>query len=266
MLKGLFGNNNVVRILLFLFVNEKCYGTQIQSALHVPLTPLQKALIRLENDGVIESHYEGKTRIYQFSPSYPLRAELEILLKKAYTLLPTNEKKIYCFIHKPRLSLQEERRRDQLRKNDLQTFFKRLKQTKHLSFSTKSRQGEEQSTKMGKAEVLITSPSPSVLIFQENGHWFQNQIPETAFSNRFRWTLDSSASLITLEHLRYGETNPVFLFHLTPTKPWTLESVDAHLCSDDTYLGNIVWNPNKISFHWRIIGPNKNQHLVYQYT
>lgn len=93
MLKSLFGNRNVERILLFLLVNEKCYGTQIQTLLRVPLTPVQKALARLEKEGVVSSRFEGKTRIYRFNPTFPLRFELETLLKKAYTLLPSQEKK-----------------------------------------------------------------------------------------------------------------------------------------------------------------------------
>ncbi|MES2273373.1 MAG: DUF6314 family protein [Chlamydiota bacterium] len=266
MLKGLFSNRNVERILFFLFVNEKCYGAQIQSMLRVPLTPVQKALSRLEKEGVVSSHYEGKTRIYQFSPAYPLRFELEMLLKKAYTLLPGLEKKRYCFIHKPRLSLEEEGARDRNRRNDLLAFWAKLAKISKLSFSAKTRQGEEQSTKVGKAEVFVTSPDPLVLIFQEKGHWFVDQTPDTAFSNSFRWTLDLNASLISLEHLRYGSTHPVFLFHLTSVSGCILESVDAHLCADDTYLVNITWSPHCVDSHWRIIGPHKNTQLAYHYT
>ncbi len=265
MLKGLFGNQNVARILLFLFVNEKCYGTQIQSLLGVPLTPVQKALLRLEKDGVLHSHYEGKTRVYLFNPSYPFRSELEALLKKAYTLLPAQEKKQYCFIHKPRISPKEEGKRNRDRREELLAFWEKLQNVRVLSFSTKSRQGEEISTKIGKAEVVVSSANERNLIFQEKGYWLVDHFPDTAFNNSFRWTLDMNASLITLEHLRYGPAHPVFLFNLAPTKRWILESVDAHLCGEDTYLGNIIWNRDQIKFHWRIIGPRKNDELIYQY-
>ena len=53
MLEVLCGNKNVQRILVFLFVNGKCYGTQLHRSLGTPLTPLQKALNRLEKDGLI---------------------------------------------------------------------------------------------------------------------------------------------------------------------------------------------------------------------
>ncbi len=266
MLKGLFSNQNVERILLFLFVNERCYGSQIQSILGVPLTPVQKALLRLEKEGVIQSHYEGKTRFYQFSSSYPLRFELEMLLKKAYTLLSAQEKKRYCYIHKPRIALNEERERDRDRRKELQKFWEKLSCIRQLSFSVKTRQGQEQSTRTGRADVIVTSPSPAVLVFQEKGYWLLDHQIDTAFSNSFRWSLDLNASLISIEHLRYGTANPVFLFHLTPTKFHVLESVDAHLCAEDTYLGNIAWNEKNIDFHWRIIGPHKNNHLTYHYA
>jgi predicted transcriptional regulator len=82
MLEVLCGNKNVQRILIFLFVNNRCYGTQLHRSLKVPLTPIQKALNRLENGGLITSFYEGKTRLYQFNPAYPLMPEVENLLKR----------------------------------------------------------------------------------------------------------------------------------------------------------------------------------------
>jgi len=88
MLHTLFGNRNLERILLFLFVNEKCYASQLQILLEVPLSPLQNALARLEKGGVISSSFEGKSRVYQFAPAYPFLQELESILRKAYTLLP----------------------------------------------------------------------------------------------------------------------------------------------------------------------------------
>ncbi len=266
MLSGLFGNQNVERILLFLFVNEQCYGTQIQSLLGVPLTPIQKGLQRLEKEGIINSHYEGKTRVYQFSHTYPFRFELEMLLKKAYTLLHSQEKKQYCFIHKVRGDLKSNRLSDRNKREDLLKFWEKLRKVKHLSFHVKSRQKEEQSVKIGKADIVVQMPSPSVLIFEEKGYWLLDHQADTAFSNSFRWTMDLNALLISLEHLRYGTTHPVFLFHLTPTQSQFLKAVDEHLCGEDTYLGNIFWNQNEIAFHWRTIGPNKNSQLTYHYS
>lgn len=260
MLRGLFGNRNVERILLFLLVNEKCYGAQIQNFLEVPLTPVQQALIRLEKEEILSSHYEGKTRVYSFNASCPFLSELENLLKKAYTLLPPQEKRKYCFIYKPALSMSErDRRRDQ------QMFWEHLSKTRQLSFSAKTRHGDEPSIRIGKAEVHVTMERPNVLVFHEKGFWVIDDFPDTRFSNVFRWTLDPHRILISLEHLRYGASRPVFLFHLAPTSPHRLESIDPHLCAEDTYMGNISWKQDRIDFHWRIIGPKKNDELIYRY-
>lgn len=263
MLKSLFGNLNIERVLFFLFVNEKCYGTQLHTLLKVPLTPIQKALSHLENTQVITSHFEGKSRIYQFNPSYPMRWELEELIKKAYTLLPSIEKKKYCFIHKhkalhPKKFLHK--------KKELFSFWDRLRTVSHLSLTAKSRKKKEVIIKTGRAQIIVNSPSDSILTFEENGVWFLGENPDTSFHNIFRWTLDSNMSLITLEHLRYGKQRPVFLFYLTPFEYNKLHSVDAHLCGEDTYLGSVVWSPDHIAFHWRIIGPRKNEELIYNYT
>src|ERR1041385_538604 len=95
MLEPLFGTKNIERILLFLFINEKSYGTELARALKAPLTPLQKALLRLERGGVIVNTMEGRTKLYRLNSDYPPFPELEALLKKAYTLLPPQEKKRY---------------------------------------------------------------------------------------------------------------------------------------------------------------------------
>jgi hypothetical protein len=255
------GNRNVERILLFLFVNEKCYGTQIQMLLQVPLTPVQKALERLEKGGIIQSHFEGKIRIYQFRSDYPLRSELEMLLKKAYSLLPVQEKKGYCFIHQPKVKLDA---RDLGARSELQAFWEKLSQVKRLHFSAKSKHKEDRVIKTGKATVVIAE-TPTTLVFQEKGTWIVDDLPGPAFTNSFRWSLDINRGLIALEHLRYGPNHPVFLFHLAPKQSGVLEAVDSHLCAEDAYLGNITWSGKSIRFHWRIIGPRKNDELLYLY-
>ena len=75
MLQVLCGNKNVQRILIFLFVNGRGYGTLLQRSFKTSLTPVQKALERLERGGLLTSYYEGKTRLYQFNPAYPLLNE-----------------------------------------------------------------------------------------------------------------------------------------------------------------------------------------------
>ena len=86
-----------------------------------------------------------------------------------------------------------------------------------------------------------------------------------SFSNTFRWTLDRSAGMISLEHLRLGPNNPVFLFHLAPTGPHLLASVESHLCEEDVYLAQVAWDIHSIRLSWRVIGPKKNEEMDYHY-
>jgi hypothetical protein len=256
MFEAIFGNKNVEKILLFLFVNQKCYGAELQRHLSLPLTPLQKLLTRLEKEGLLISHYEGKTRLYRFNPAFPLLQELEQLLKKAYTLLPPNEKKRHLILA-PNTS-----------KNRLQTlleFWQRLTQVSQLTFvaNTKGNSGWKGK---GKGEVVVTKVDPKTLLFEEKGRFTTKEGQEMQFSNVFRWTLDRTANVITLEHLRRGPKYPVFLFHLLPATQTSLSSVDSHLCGGDTYFGGAHFDRYHLKVHWRVIGPKKDEEIDYFYS
>lgn len=264
MLEVLFGNKNVQRILIFLFVNGKCYGTQLHRALKTSLTPLQKALTRLENGMLITSYYEGKTRIYQFNPTYPLLKELEELLKKAYTLLPAHEKKSY-YVMRDDLSTKSFTKENKTQV--LQAFWEKLMSVKQLTFHAKTNSKDEAGWKgKGQGEVVLTKNGNNVLIFNEKGTWQGKQGVDISFTNVFRWTLDRDAKMISLEHLRRGSEHPVFLFHLTPSGKSSLSSVDSHLCEGDSYFGQIHFDQYSLRLNWRVIGPKKNEGLDYYYS
>lgn len=92
MLEKLFGNSVIEKILFYLLSNKKGYGMQLAHVLRIPLYSVQKALMRLEDGGIIAAQQEGKTRVYQFNPRYPFLAELQAFLAKAYTFLPAEQK------------------------------------------------------------------------------------------------------------------------------------------------------------------------------
>lgn len=117
----------------------------------------------------------------------------------------------------------------------------------------------------GKGTVMLHKVDEDVLTFNEKGAWNGSQGTEVVFSNIFRWTLDRSAQIISLEHLRYGPDRPVFLFHLSPTGEHTLSSVDPHLCGGDTYFGQIHFDQHVLHLNWRVIGSRKNEELDYCY-
>lgn len=261
MLEVLCGNKNVQRILIFLFVNGRCYGTQIHRALKTSLTPIQKALARLEDGRLIHSYLEGKTRVYQFNPAYPLLKELEELLKRAYTLLPAQEKKSYYVVRED-LSAQSANK-----SKVLLSFWEKLGCVTQLTFHAKSNSKEAGGWNgKGKGEVGSLKSNSNVLIFNEKGTWKGSQGEDVDFSNVFRWTLDRDAKMISLEHLRHGSDRPVFLFHLTPSGNNSLSSVDSHLCEGDSYFGQIHFDNYSLRLNWRVIGPKKNEELDYYYS
>lgn len=265
MLETLFGNQNIVRILYFLFVNQSCYGMQLSRLLDIPLTPIQNALTRLEESKFLKSNFLGKNRIYQLNENHPLKEEMELLLKKAYSLLAPAEKKRYCFIHKPLVNAKEENKRDLSIEKKLEHFWEKLLTVNRLTINVKLFWLRQEDEKKGKGKVNLSKVNPNTLIFQERGLWECPHFPETSFTNTYRWTLDKKAGMISLEHLRYGINNSVFLFHLFPSGDSILESIDSHLCGEDVYFGKILWVNEGIHFSIRAIGPKKNEEVQYFY-
>lgn len=95
MLESLFGNPVIEKILFYLLVNQKCYPSQLKNIFNIPLYSFQTALGRLERGGIIVSHKEGKTLIYQFNPRYPFLLELKSFLEKAYSFFPEEMRQKY---------------------------------------------------------------------------------------------------------------------------------------------------------------------------
>jgi Family of unknown function (DUF6314) len=145
-------------------------------------------------------------------------------------------------------------------------FWKKLSSIKDLTFHAKTR-SKSQSGWNGKgtAKVLIENPHKNSLIYVEKGNWKNNEGNEMGFSNVFRWTIDTSACLLSLEHLRRGFQHPVFLFHLLPSNAKKLISLDAHTCEEDMYFGQLFNDKNHLRLNVRVIGPKKNEEIDYFY-
>ncbi|HPE85310.1 MAG TPA: DUF6314 family protein [Chlamydiales bacterium] len=259
MLGALLGSQNAQKALLSLFVNRKCYASQLKRSLDISLTPLQKAFARLEKANIITSYLEGKTKLYQLNPTYPLLEELELLLKKAFMLLPIHEQKRYYLTHES----------GQLDFNSTQTlmmFWNKLCTIKHLIVQANTQYQQKKSKSEGKGVVTTSQDGCNTLIFKEKGLWKTDQNTSIDFHNTYRWTLDRNSGVLSLEHLRLGLSDPVFLFHLAPASPTALTSVDSHSCGDDTYYGQLFYESHFLRLHWRIIGPHKNEDIHYYYT
>lgn len=260
MLTDLFGSKSAERILLFLLVNECGYASEVQRAHNIPLTPIQSILQKFEKAGILLSELHRKTKLYRFNPSYPLQDELKALLKKAFIHLPAEEKRA-LFSRKAqwRSSLKDEYAYKKRIALCLGAFWQRLAKVQRVSIQT-------QSEDRAFGEVCVREDKADTLLFTENGHWTHRIHQGIEFSNILRWSLDPAAGMIALEHLRYGPHRPVFLFHLAPTGPNTLQSIDSHLCADDCYFGRIEFTKQHIRLLWRIIGPRKNEVLHHIYS
>ena len=95
MLEYFFGNSVTEKILFYLLVNGKCYPSQMKNNFIMPLYSFQRAFAKLEKAGVIFSHKEGKTLMYEFDPRYPFLKELQLFLKKAYSFFPEEIRRKY---------------------------------------------------------------------------------------------------------------------------------------------------------------------------
>jgi hypothetical protein len=260
MLKSLVGCHSIEKILLYLLVNETCYASQLHRLLHTPLTPIQKALIRLENGGILTSDYEGKIRIYQFNPNYPLLKELESLLTKVFTLLSPLEKKNYYYLKYA--SNCERKQQHEL----LRLIWDQLKMISNVALVAKSHsKSMNRWIRKGNGSVQVREEN-NKLIFTEQGQWKEGQGQTHNYSNRFCWTWNRLEGMLSLEHLRFGENHPIFLFHLIPTENNLLESLHSHLCGEDTYFGWLNFNSLFLQLKFRTIGPKKNEELEYVYT
>ena len=260
MLASLFGSENVKKVLLFLFVNRKCYAAQLKRYLDTALTPLQKAFSRLEKSGIISSYFEGKTKLYHFNPTYPLLEELEALLKKSFMLIPVQEQKRF-YLTRDSTQLKQSGQKI------LMMFWNKLATIEHLMVRANTHLGgKKEWTNEGKGSVFVTKDTCSSLIFKERGTWNTAKDKHIDFHNTFRWTLDRNAGVLSLEHLRLGLDEPVFLFHLAPIESTVLRSVESHTCGSDTYYGQLYYESHFLRLHWRVIGPTKNEDINYFYT
>ena len=88
MLASLLGSINKERVLVYLVARGSGYAREIARFFEAPLYPVQNALDRLEQAGVLVSRSVGSTREYELNPRYAARDELSNLLNRALSLYP----------------------------------------------------------------------------------------------------------------------------------------------------------------------------------
>jgi hypothetical protein len=116
----------------------------------------------------------------------------------------------------------------------------------------------------GVGTVVVASPSPEVLIFNESGVWQPTGGGRISFRNVFRWRR-LGLEAVRLEHLRYGADHPVYLFDLMSGADGVWTSVSPHCCRDDCYRAILEVEGVDIVLRWSVTGPSKQETIEYRY-
>lgn len=92
MLESLFGSINKERVLVYLVANQEGYARGMAAFFETNLRNIQLQLDNLEAGGVLVSRMEGRTRLYEFNPRWPLREELRQLVSRMMDFYPPAER------------------------------------------------------------------------------------------------------------------------------------------------------------------------------
>jgi hypothetical protein len=91
MIETILGSENAEKVLMYLFVREKGYASEIADFYDSDLSPIQNQLLKFVTGGVLVSTLVGRTRIFQFNPSYAFLSELKALLNKVFQFYPPED-------------------------------------------------------------------------------------------------------------------------------------------------------------------------------
>lgn len=91
MIEALLGSINKERVLVYLFANGTGYARAIADHFGTNLRNIQVQLDNLEAGGILVSRQEGRTRLYEFNPRWPLRGELIELIRRLLEFYPQDE-------------------------------------------------------------------------------------------------------------------------------------------------------------------------------
>lgn len=131
-----------------------------------------------------------------------------------------------------------------------------------MSFIAKSARAEGWNG-TGSGSVVVHSSSAGTITFTESGVWRPEGGRDLRFHNVFRWSVVEE--LLRLEHLRFGEAHPVYLFDLAPVGDEEWRSVSPHVCREDCYAAGLTLQEGYILLRWVIDGPRKQETIEYNY-
>ena len=91
-LEPILGSTNRELVLVYLEARDDGYAREIARFFETDLSPIQEQLEKLEMGSVIVSREVGRTVLYQFNPRYPLLKEVKLLLSKALSYYPEDQR------------------------------------------------------------------------------------------------------------------------------------------------------------------------------
>jgi hypothetical protein len=94
-LTGLFGSETAEKVLLYLARYQEGYASGISDTFEIPVSMVQRQLLKFEASGVLVSQLKGKTRLFLWNPRYAYLRELKELLGHALRLVPESDKQKY---------------------------------------------------------------------------------------------------------------------------------------------------------------------------
>ena len=145
----------------------------------------------------------------------------------------------------------------------LSELWERLCQVKALTFVARSGNPAGWNGR-GSGTVVVRSAGDDAITYTESGSWRPERGRGLRFRNVFRWSKAEDG--LRLEHLRFGEGHPVYLFDLAPAEDGQWRSVSPHVCSEDCYAATLLVLDDRVVLRWSIDGPRKQEQVEYTYA
>jgi len=92
MLEPLLGSKGSEKVLIFITARGEGYAREISQFFSMNISTAQNQLDKLEIGGILVGNTKGRTRLYTFNPRYPFLKELKLLLDKAFSFYPEDER------------------------------------------------------------------------------------------------------------------------------------------------------------------------------
>ncbi len=148
---------------------------------------------------------------------------------------------------------------------DLASLWGRLTAVTTLAFTSQSFDSGSGWDGTGTGTVKVETTDARSMLFHENGRWSPQEGTSLQFTNVFRWTSLPDESRLRLEHLRFGNAHPVYLFELEQTGETVWKSIEPHVCSEDLYSASLSLENESLHLDWTVKGDTKNERISYIY-